>query len=239
MSMKEGRTMTQLFALPTWSQLLSAVLTMLLCGLIGFEREYHGKAAGIRTHVLVGIGSWLFTMISFYGYRAMGGPTGSWDPLRVAAQVVSGIGFIGAGVIFVHRDNVRGLTTAAGIWVSAAIGMALACGLFSLSVLTALLYFLAVLGLAPLVHYLTQRRRHATIRLTYLNGKGSLRSSLLELEREGFETQVISSRNVEANSHSMVAVEIRVQGRVTPDMVSALARIDGVKDAELLLGDEE
>jgi putative Mg2+ transporter-C (MgtC) family protein len=239
MSMKEGGTMTQLFDLPTWSQLLSAAMTVLLCGLIGFEREYHDKAAGIRTNVLVGIGSWLFTMVSFYGYKAATGLADGWDPSRIAAQVVSGIGFIGAGVIFVHRDNVRGLTTAAGIWVSAAIGMSAACELFSLSMLTALLYFLVVLGIAPLAHRLTRRQRHATIRLTYRNGKGSLRSSLLELEREGFDPQVVSSRNVEAGSGSMVAVEIRVQGNIAADMVSALARIDGVKDAELLPEDEE
>ncbi|MCH4209574.1 MgtC/SapB family protein [Bifidobacterium sp.] len=235
--------MTQLFDLPTWSQLGSAAMTVLLCGLIGFEREYHDKAAGIRTNVLVGIGSWLFTMVSFYGYRALAGPNSGWDPSRIAAQVVSGIGFIGAGVIFVHRDNVRGLTTAAGIWVSAAIGMAAAANLFSLGILTAFLYFLVVLGVAPLAHRLTRRELHATIRLTYRNGKGSLRSSLLELEQEGFETQVVSSRNVEsqsgADSGGMVAVEIRVQGKVTGDMVSSLARISGVKDAELLPEDEE
>lgn len=96
-----------------------------------------------------------------------------------------------------------------------------------------------VLGIAPLAHRLTRRQRHATIRLTYRNGKGSLRSSLLELEREGFDPQVVSSRNVEAGSGSMVAVEIRVQGNIAADMVSALARIDGVKDAELLPEDEE
>ena len=101
----------------------------LLGGAIGLEREYRAKEAGFRTHFLVALGSALFMIVSAYGFEgAMHTPEHRWDVSRVAAQVVSGIGFIGAGtIIFQKNENaVRGLTTAAGLWVTAAIG--LACG---------------------------------------------------------------------------------------------------------------
>jgi putative Mg2+ transporter-C (MgtC) family protein len=100
-------------------------LALVLSTLIGLEREIRQKNAGLRTHTLVGLGSALFMLISKYGFTDVL-VTGRiiLDPSRVAAQIVSGIGFIGAGLIFVRRDSVRGLTTAAGIWVTAAIGAA-------------------------------------------------------------------------------------------------------------------
>jgi putative Mg2+ transporter-C (MgtC) family protein len=105
-------------------------MALVLCSLIGFERELRRKAAGIRTHTIVGLGSALFLLISKYGFtdvlvagRVVLGPS------RVAAQIVSGIGFIGASLIFVRRDSVRGLTTAAVVWISAAVGAACGTGL--------------------------------------------------------------------------------------------------------------
>jgi putative Mg2+ transporter-C (MgtC) family protein len=223
------------FDIPTWRQLLSLMTTVLLCGLIGFEREFHDKDAGIRTNVLVGLGSWLFTVVSFYGYRAAAtGPNMSWDASRIAAQVVSGIGFIGAGVIFIQRDNVRGVTTAAGIWVASAIGVAAAANMLAVSLIVTMLYFLVVLVVAPLAYRATRRHRYATIRLVYENGKGSLRSALVEMARAGLTAQVFSSRNVDGDARAMVAVGVRVQGSVTPELLSALINIAGMKDVETL-----
>ena len=109
------------------------VLAGVLGGLIGAEREYRAKTAGTRTHFLVALGAALLVLVSKYGFGSEG------DPGRVAAQIVSGIGFIGAGAIMVDRRSVHGLTTAAGIWVAAGIGMAAAAGLYMLSVVTAVL----------------------------------------------------------------------------------------------------
>jgi putative Mg2+ transporter-C (MgtC) family protein len=92
---------------------------LVLGAVIGFERELHRQPAGFRTHSLVALGSALFTIISAYGFAGS-----SVDPTRIAAQIVSGIGFIGAGTILQHRGNIRGLTTAASLWSVAAIGMA-------------------------------------------------------------------------------------------------------------------
>ena len=108
--------------------ILRLALSGLLGGLIGAEREYRAKVAGVRTHILVAVGAALMMVVSRYGFDGQG------DPSRVAAQIVSGIGFIGAGSIIVQRHAVHGLTTAAGIWVAAGIGMAVAAGLYAVAV---------------------------------------------------------------------------------------------------------
>jgi putative Mg2+ transporter-C (MgtC) family protein len=96
---------------------------------IGIEREMREQPAGLRTHILVAVGSCLFTLVSVYGFTAYGGAK-STDPSRVAAQIVTGIGFLGAGAIIRQGANVRGLTTAASLWIVAAIGMAVGVGMY-------------------------------------------------------------------------------------------------------------
>ena len=115
------------------------VVAMILGGIVGLEREYRAKDAGFRTHFLVAIGSALFTLISMYGFA-----DGVKDTSRVAAQVVSGIGFLGAGIIVFQRNVIRGLTTAAGLWVTAAIGMACGVGQFYMAVLVTLLILIGL-----------------------------------------------------------------------------------------------
>jgi putative Mg2+ transporter-C (MgtC) family protein len=119
---------------------------------IGFEREMHRQPAGFRTHSLVALGSALFTIISAYGFAGS-----IVDPTRIAAQIVSGIGFIGAGTILQHRGNIRGLTTAASLWAVAAIGMAAGAGLLALALVGTLL-ILVVLSLLDNVEDFVRRR---------------------------------------------------------------------------------
>ena len=113
---------------------LRLLLAAVLGGIIGFQRERAKKPAGLRTHILICLGSALFTVVSVLGF------TGSVDPSRIAAGVVTGIGFIGAGVIFrgMRGDKVMGITTAASIWITAAIGIAAGCGLYIIAAATAL-----------------------------------------------------------------------------------------------------
>lgn len=107
-----------------WSLILRLLLSGVMGGLIGFEREFRAKEAGVRTHFIVALGSALFMIISQHAF------VGRFDAARVAAQVVSGIGFIGAGVIIFQKNVVRGVTTAAGLWVAAAIGLACGAGMY-------------------------------------------------------------------------------------------------------------
>lgn len=112
---------------------------LILGGIIGMEREYRSKDAGFRTHFLVALGSALFTIISQYGFT-----DGLRDSSRIAAQIVSGIGFLGAGIIIFQKNKVRGLTTAAGLWVTAAIGMACGTGMYAVAAITTALVLIGL-----------------------------------------------------------------------------------------------
>jgi putative Mg2+ transporter-C (MgtC) family protein len=119
--------------MPEWVEIiLRLLLAAALGAAIGYERERHGKAAGLRTHILISAGAALFTLVSIYGFD------GGADPSRVAGGVVAGIGFIGAGVIFLGMtgSGLAGLTSAACIWVTAAIGLAAGAGLYLISAIT-------------------------------------------------------------------------------------------------------
>ena len=114
-------------------------------GVIGIEREYRAKEAGFRTHFLVALGSALFMVVSQFGFEQTGGTVGniSIDPSRIASQVVTGIGFIGGGIIIFQKHAVRGLTTAAGLWVTSAIGLACGSGLYFLATVTMILVLIS------------------------------------------------------------------------------------------------
>jgi putative Mg2+ transporter-C (MgtC) family protein len=124
---------------------------LILGAIIGFERELHRQPAGFRTHSLVALGAALFTIVSAYGFA---GPM--VDPTRIAAQIVSGIGFIGAGTILQHRGNIRGLTTAASLWSVAAIGTAAGAGLVVMAIIGTIL-ILVVLALLDRVENVATR----------------------------------------------------------------------------------
>lgn len=123
--------------LATLQMVMQLVLAAVLGMLIGFEREYRGKPAGLRTYMLVALGATLFTTISVNG---IGGVfPGAFDPSRIASQVVVGIGFIGAGLIILRQDRIEGLTTAAGLWTTAAIGTTVGFGLYFVAIFSTLL----------------------------------------------------------------------------------------------------
>lgn len=111
--------------------IIRLILAAIACGAIGMERQMRGKGAGLRTHVLIGMGSALFMIVSKYGFAdVLSLDHVGLDPSRIAAQVVTGVGFIGAGNILVRNQNIVGLTTAADIWVTAAIGMVIGSGMY-------------------------------------------------------------------------------------------------------------
>lgn len=124
--------------------ILRIFIAGVLGGLIGLEREYRGKAAGFRTHFLVALGSALFMVLSMYGFdEALTKSNVSYDPSRIASQIVTGIGFIGAGAI-IFQKRIHGLTTAAGVWVTAAIGMTCGSSLYLLAVATTIIVLICL-----------------------------------------------------------------------------------------------
>lgn len=146
----------------TWDVLLRLVVAAALGGAIGLERELREREAGLRTHLLVSVGSAVFTLVSAYGfadfdYGARGGIT--LDPTRIAAQIVTGIGFLGAGAIIRQGVSIRGLTTAATLWVAAAIGMAAGAGYYAGAVLGTIVTLIALWPLRRLAFPVFDRLR--------------------------------------------------------------------------------
>lgn len=132
---------------------MSIVVAALLGGAIGLEREYRSKEAGFRTHFLVGLGSGLLMVLSMHGFDDFLGIQGiQRDPSRMAAQVVSGMGFIGAGCIIFQKNAVKGLTTAAGLWVTSAIGMTAGAGMYLLALVATALVLMCLEG-SDFIHH--------------------------------------------------------------------------------------
>jgi len=210
-------------------------LAFALSALIGLEREWRQKSAGLRTHTLVGVGAALFLLISKYGFSDVLGAHVILDPSRVAAQIVTGIGFIGGGLIFVRGDAVRGLTTAAIVWVTAAVGMACGAGLPILALLVTAAHFVVVFVFPPLVSLLPRSRHLAYgVRVVYADGRGILRQVLAESTRLGFAIASVATRQLEHDAAAgggsgavAVSLELRGQPSVEP-LTLALGDIDGV-----------
>jgi putative Mg2+ transporter-C (MgtC) family protein len=211
----------------TAEQLALLAAAFILSSIIGFEREVRQRSAGLKTHTLVGVGAALFTLAGRFGFGFASGAT--IDPSRVAAQVVSGIGFIGAGVVFVRKDGVKGLTTAATIWLTAAIGLAVGAGMVVLATAATVVHLIVTLVYAPLVRKLPPSRRELTsIEVSYRDGQGVLRDVLSATTDLGYVVANVEVARDDARSE-VVAVSLDAEGkRGQSDLVSALQRVDGV-----------
>ncbi|WP_090766139.1 MgtC/SapB family protein [Nonomuraea maritima] len=214
-----------------WSQIGDLALALVLSAAIGLEREIRQKSAGLRTHTLVGFAAALIMLVSKYGFADVLGDHVVLDPSRVAAQIVSGIGFIGGGLIFVRRDAVRGLTTAAVVWLACAVGMAAGAGLWLLAIVVTAGHFLVVFAFTPLAARLP-RSKYAPVRLhlTYLDGKGVLRQVLTICTERGFAVNEMSVERVdERGPRRPVSIWLQLQGSgAVGELATAVADVDGV-----------
>lgn len=147
------------------------ILAALIGGLIGIEREVHNRPAGLRTHVLVTLGSALIMLISIDGFFNLPGNRISGDPARLASQVVSGIGFLGAGTIMRNGTNINGLTTAASLWVSAGIGLAIGAGYYLGAIITAVIVLLTLMTLGILEKKILTKK-YKTVNIILKDGPG-------------------------------------------------------------------
>jgi putative Mg2+ transporter-C (MgtC) family protein len=213
-------------------QIGELALAFALSSLIGLEREWRQKSAGLRTHTLVGFGAALFLIISKYGFSDVLGRSVILDPSRVAAQIVSGLGFIGGGLIFVRRDAVRGLTTAAIVWMTAAIGMACGAGLVILALAATAGHFIVVFVYPPLARALPRSRYVGfAVHVVYEDGRGILRDVLRHCTEAGFTIAEVTTHRLEHEvaGADAVAVELEVQGQpyVEP-LTTTLEDVSGV-----------
>lgn len=178
---------------------------LLLGGLIGLERQYRSKDAGFRTHFLVALGSALFCVVSQYGFGQ-----DLKDSSRVAAQVVSGIGFLGAGTIIFQKNVVRGLTTAAGLWVTAAIGLACGTGMYVAAAVTTVM---VLVGL-ELLHAIIPKLGMTTVSLSFsATSKDRVKQVLKLIKQEGMEihTYELKERRTSQGEFFEAIMELRVK----------------------------
>lgn len=220
-------------------QFALVTLAFLLSSVIGLERQFRHKAAGLRTHALVGLGSCVFTLISVHGFITLAEYQVTRDPSRIAAQIVSGIGFLGAGVIFVNRNVVRGLTTAASIWLAAAVGMACGAGLIPLAIFATALHFVAVFLVAPLGRMIQSGDR-STVQVSYVDGQGVLRDILARATTLGSETTLLATQQLDEDGQRLVNARLRFRlGPELPVMMAQLSELPGVVGIERCRPDED
>ena len=214
-----------------WGEVLvRIILAGVLGGAIGAEREIREREAGLRTHMLVAVGAALFTIVSAYAWRdfqfsAASGVT--FDPTRIAAQVVTGIGFLGAGAIIRQGLSIRGLTTAASLWVVAAIGMASGAGYYSAAVITTVLVLVSLWPLRILAFRIFERIRPGELRLEVELRANEGPSVLLDA-LEGQNVAVRAFELEDARDRRRVVLDVRLaEGR--PEAVTAeLMRLEQV-----------
>ncbi|MDO5735084.1 MAG: MgtC/SapB family protein [Propionibacteriaceae bacterium] len=212
-------------------------LALVLCSFIGLERQFRQKSAGFRTHVLVGTGSAAFTLVSGFGFSTVLGLEVTLDPSRIAAQIVSGIGFLGAGLIFTRRDSVRGLTSAATVWVTAAVGMAAGSGLVSLAIGMTVTFLLVMFALGPIASQLPTRDTKRVLRITYVDGEGVLRRVLAAATSEGFSTFIFATRRLESTNLVQLDARFKGSGRLRT-LIPVLDELDGVRSIEVKIDDD-
>jgi putative Mg2+ transporter-C (MgtC) family protein len=215
--------------------LLRLLVAAVLGSLIGFERERLLWAAGIRTHMLVCVGACLFMIVSAYGFASVLGPNVVLDPSRIAAQVVSGIGFLGAGAILARGEIVKGLTTAASIWTVAAIGLAVGGGLyFAAGVSTAVI--LAILaGVKPLEQM--YRDRNQSCRLVVEATHGSLTPDLVKRTlgvRAGQIKRLVVKPGETAGVDEVTIILTRVASQDTPVFAEKLQSLSNVNQVSIV-----
>lgn len=217
-----------------WTAIVELSIAVVLSVVIGIEREYQEKAAGVRTCALVGLGAALFTVVSRNGAWLLPGLTvTNVDGSRVAAQIVSGIGFLGAGLIFVRRDSVQGLTTAASVWMVAAVGMAAGAGVPDLAVAATLIYMVVVVGILPLRRRIPHTpNRRDTFWITYEDGRGALRDIMRAIGDHGVSVEglnVVGSQDVDGVRLQRVQLDLHAATSSLNDLLRTLADVPGVQ----------
>lgn len=230
-----------------WDQVLDLCIAFLLSSVVGAERQLRGKSAGLRTQSIVGTASALIVLVSKYGFTdvIVAGHV-VLDPSRVAAQIVSGIGFLGAGLIVTRRGAIRGLTTAAAVWETSAIGMAAGAGLPVLATVVAVLHFVIVGPYATVVHRMAGRQDTVRRRVEYGDGRGTLRDVLEVCTARGWRVLGVAVDD-HAVHHDfadgfgldgrdpdgrVVAVSLQLDGKGLDDSTAALAKVPGVLRVE-------
>ena len=212
--------------------IIRLVLAFVLGGLIGFERELHGRAAGLRTHILVCLGSSLIMLTSmhmFYLYREVA----TIDPARIAAGVITGIGFLGAGTIIRFKASVRGLTTAASLWAVAGIGLAIGSGFYLGAYLTSAMVLFVLFFLTRLERALVRKNWYKGIAVETKGGAQQLRDIRSVLSDYKVEIRDFEVKKKPESHNVIVELDLKlVTDRQNDQILTDVMRIKGVEGAK-------
>ncbi len=209
--------------------ILRVLLSGIMGALVGLEREIHGCAAGLRTHILVCIGSTLFMATSVYisiGYGHLGGV----DPSRIAAGVVTGIGFLGAGAIIRYGSSIRGLTTAASIWAVAAIGLAIGAGMYAVSAVTTII-IMVVLFLSHLEEYFQLKKRSRKLMVRFRDSGGDVCGDDLKglIEAYGGKITQTTTEGEKKEGEMILVFDILMSRTWCRDLIEEISSLPYVK----------
>ena len=215
--------------LNNWIILFRLIFAALLSGAVGFEREFHGRAAGFRTHILLCVGSTLIMLTSMHIFDLYASKI-SPDPARIAAGVITGIGFLGAGTIMHSKSAVRGLTTAASLWVVAGIGLAVGSGFYFGSIVTTVLTIITLMFFSKLEHTMIRKDWYKTIVIETKEGVDQLKAIRALIEERKSEITDFEVDRAGDGVNMMLKIGLKLYKIRTADqLIDDLAHLDGVK----------
>jgi putative Mg2+ transporter-C (MgtC) family protein len=206
---------------------LRLLIACLLGGIIGFERENSNRPAGLRTHILVTVGSTLIMLISINGFD------GNSDPARLAAQVVSGIGFLGAGTILVQGKSIYGLTTAASLWVCAGIGLAIGTGSYFEAIVTVIIVIVSLKPLSYLQRNLNNNKKNFNIQVL-TESHFNIINSLDTCWEQKHELNLIRFERI-SDDVTKYDINIKLKRKISnADLINTLSDIEGLKKVKMI-----
>lgn len=218
--------------LTEWIILLRLIMAAVLSGIVGFEREFHGRAAGFRTHILLCIGSTLVMLTSihiFDVYNAMV----PCDPGRIAAGVVTGIGFLGAGTIMHSKSSVRGLTTATSLWVVAGIGLAVGSGMYFASIATTVITMITLFFFSRIEHAMIRKDWYKTLVIEAHEGVNLIKGAREVLAEYGVRVTDFEVERSEDGTNMVLEIGVRLSTSRNDDhIVQEISRLEGVKSVK-------
>ena len=215
-----------------WVIVFRLVLSAVLSGIVGFEREFHGRAAGFRTHILLCVGSTLIMLTSIHIFDVYSSRV-PIDPARLAAGVVTGIGFLGAGTIMRYKASVRGLTTATSLWVVAGIGLAVGSGLYFGSIFTTIIAVVALMFFSKLEHVMIRKDWYKTIIIETKDGVEQLKKIREALFEYGSEINDFEVDRSEDGMNMILKFDLKLStNKHNVQLIHDIARLEGVKSVK-------
>ena len=215
-----------------WVIVFRLILAAILSGIIGFEREFHGRAAGFRTHILLCVGTTLIMITSVHIFDIYSGRT-PIDPARLAAGVVTGIGFLGAGTIMRYKASVRGLTTAASLWVVTGVGLAVGSGLFFGAIATTALAVITLMVFGRLEHSMIRKDWYKTVIIESKDGLEQLKQIRGILSEYGANITDFEVERSEDGASMILSIGLKLAtSHHTAVMIQDISRLEGVKNAK-------